>query len=262
VESIPLITASILSTKLAEGIDGLVMDVKTGAGALMPELKQAGTLARSLMDVCGAMKTRIAVLISDMEQPLGHAVGNAIEVRECIHFLKGSGPEDLESLSLALAAHMILLGGKAKNLQSASRMAYEAVSRGSALERFRAIVQAQGGDPRVVDDPSLLPLAKNVRNVHASKGGFVRRCDAKLLGLAANALGAGRSRVGDFIDPEVGLYLEKKIGDRVRPGDTLCRIYWNDTERLRDAENLVNTAFQIGSRPVSPPPLIHATLVG
>ena len=262
VESIPLITASILSKKLAEGIDGLVMDVKSGSGAFMPTLKASGALARSIVDVCRAMKTKIVVLVTDMEQPLGRAVGNAIEVRECIEFLKGTGPKDLESLSLLLAAHMIVLGGRAKSLEQASRMAYEAVSKGEAAERFRAMVRAQGGDERVMDNPALLSLANNVKEIQASQGGFVTRCDARLLGLASNALGAGRTRVEDSIDPTVGLYLEKKIGDRVECGDTLCRIFWNDDRRPDNATKLAKNAFRIGARPVNPPPLIHAVLVG
>src|SRR2546425_9606024 len=151
VESIPLITASILSKKLAEGIDGLVMDVKTGSGAFMPTLKMANALSRSLVDVCRAMKTRIVVLITGMHQPLGRAIGNALEVRECIDFLQGRTPEDLETVSIALAAHMIRLSGRTRSVEQASKLAYEAVSRGEAANRFRQIIAAQGGDARVMD---------------------------------------------------------------------------------------------------------------
>src|SRR5438046_2002881 len=153
VESIPLITASILSKKLAEGIDGLVMDVKTGSGAFMSTLDAATALSRSIVDVCRAMKTRIVVVITDMEQPLGRAIGNALEIRECIDFLHGKTPEDLETVSLALAAHMIRLGGRARTMAQASKLAYEAVSKGAAADRFRRIIREQDGDERVIDNP-------------------------------------------------------------------------------------------------------------
>ena len=262
VESIPLITASILSKKLSEQIDGLVLDVKTGAGSFMPTMAMARALARSIVDVCGKMKMRIAVLITDMEQPLGRAIGNALEIRECIEFLQGAGPEDLETVSIALSAHMIRLGGRAKSIAQASKMAYEAVSKGHAAERFRQIIRAQGGDARVVDNPDLLPRASNIQEFRSRSNGFVTRCDAKLLGLASNALGAGRNRVDDIIHPAVGLYLDRKLGDRVKRGDVLCQIHWNDEGRLISAMPLIELAFEIKTRPVRSRPLIHAVLEG
>jgi pyrimidine-nucleoside phosphorylase len=262
VESIPLITASILSKKLAEHIDGLVLDVKTGSGSFMPTMKKARDLARSIVDVCGKMKTKIVVLITDMEQPLGRAIGNALEIRECIEFLNGKAPEDLETISIALAAHMIRLGGRARTIEQASRMAYEAVSQGHAAERFRQIIRAQGGDARVVDNVELLPQASDIQEFRSRSNGFVTRCDAKLLGLASNALGAGRNRVDDIIHPAVGLYLEKKLGDRVKRGEVLCRIHWNDDERLRHAMPLIEQAFEVKTRPTKGRPLIHAVLEG
>src|SRR3989441_1140609 len=209
VESIPLITASILSKKLAEDIDGIVMDVKTGSGAFMRTLKAATSLSRSIVEACRAMKTKIVVLITDMEKPLGRAIGNALEIRECIEFLNGRTPEDLETVTIALAAQMIRLGGQARSIDHASKLAYEAVSKGEAAKRFRQIIAAQGGDARVMDNPGLLPRAAHLQNLPARAAGFVVRCDAKLLGLASNALGAGRNRVEDSIDPAVGIYLEK-----------------------------------------------------
>ena len=262
VESVPLITASILSKKLAEHIDGLVMDVKTGSGAFMPTIKMARDLARSIVDVCQRMKTKIVVLITDMEQPLGRAIGNALEIRECIEFLKGNAPEDLETISIALAAHMIRLGGRAKSIGRAAKMAYEAVSTGEAAEKLRQIIRAQGGDARVVDNPGLLPKAANVQEFRSRSHGRVARCDARLLGLASNALGAGRNRVDDIVHPAVGLYLEKKMGDPVKRGDVLCQIHWNDSKRLRDAMPLIEKAFEVKSRPARTRPLIHAILEG
>jgi thymidine phosphorylase len=206
------------------------------------------------------MKTRTVVLITDMEQPLGRAIGNALEVRECIDFLHGSTPEDLEDLCIALSAQMIRLGGKARSLDQATRMAYTAVSGGEAAKRFREIIRLQRGDARVVDDPAILPKAANVQNLRAPAAGYIVRCDAKLLGLGSNALGAGRSRVDDIIDPAVGIYLEKKIGDKVARGEPLCQIHWNDQRRLREALPLIQQAYEIKSRPPKRRPLIHAVL--
>lgn len=262
VESIPLITASILGKKLAEEIDGLVIDVKAGSGAFMPTMKKSRELAQSIVNVCRAMKTRIVAVITDMEQPLGCAVGNALEIRECIDFLNGRTPEDLETVSIALAAHMIRLGGGARSLTQASKLAYEAVSKGEAARRFRQIIREQDGDERVMDNPDLLPRASHIQKFQARSRGFVTRCDAKLLGLASNALGAGRNKVEDQIDPAVGLYLKKKLGDRVTRGETLCEIHWNDENRLRDALPLIDRAFEVKSRPAKNRPLIHAVLEG
>ena len=262
VESIPLITASILSKKLAEGLDGLVMDVKTGSGAFMPTLKLATALSRSIVDVCRAMKTKIVVLITDMEQPLGRAIGNALEIRECIEFLNGRTPEDLETVTIALAAQMIRLGGQARSIDHASKLAYEAVSKGEAAKRFRQIIAAQGGDERVMDNLDLLPRAAHTQDFRAKTTGFVVRCDAKSLGLASNTLGAGRNRVEDSIDPAVGIYLEKKLGDRVVKDAVLCRIHWNDKDRLSMALPLIEQAFEVKARPARHRPLIHAILKG
>jgi pyrimidine-nucleoside phosphorylase len=262
VESIPLITASILSKKLAEDIDGIVLDVKTGSGAFMATFAQARDLARSIVDVGRKMKTKIVVLITDMEQPLGRAIGNALEIRECIDFLHGRTPEDLEIISLALAAHMIRLGRRARSIQQATAMAYDSVWRGHAAERFRRIIHAQGGDASVMDAPDLLPRTRFVKNFRSKRAGFVARCDAKLLGLAANTLGAGRDRVEDVVHPGVGLYLERKIGDQVKAGEVLCQIHWDDEKRLRSATRLIEEAYDVGSRRPVQRPLIHAVLEG
>jgi pyrimidine-nucleoside phosphorylase len=260
VESIPLITASILSKKLSEQIDGLVMDVKTGSGSFMPTMKMARALARSIVDVCGKMKTNIVVLITDMEQPLGRAVGNAMEIRECVEFLKGNTPGDLKTVSIALAAHMIRLGGRARSITQATKMACETISNGQAAECFRQIIGAQGGDSRVVDNTDLLPRASNIQEFRSRSNGFVTRCDARLLGLASSALGAGRNRVDDIIHPAVGLYLEKKLGDRVKRGEVLCQIHWNDEKRLHHAMPLVEQAFEIKTEVARIRPLIRAVL--
>jgi thymidine phosphorylase len=238
------------------------MDVKVGSGAFMPTMQKSRELSHSILNVCHAMKTRVIVLITDMEQPLGRAIGNALEIRECIEFLNGNTSEDLETVSLALAAHMIRLGGQARTLPQASRRAYEAVSKGAAAERFRRIIREQEGDERVVDHPDLLPKAKHVETLSAKSAGFITRCDAKLLGLASNALGAGRNTMDDTIDPAVGLLLKKKLGDRVTRGETLCEVHWNHAERARAARPLIENAFEIKPRRSKPRPLIHAVLEG
>ena len=260
IESVPLITASITSKKLAEDIDGLIMDVKTGSGAFMKTREQATKLAQSIVHVCRKWRKQIVVVISDMDQPLGHAVGNALEVKECIEFLRGKAPADLEDLCLTLSAHMIRLGGRARTLAQARRMAYEAVSKGQALKRFKEIVRAQGGFDRVIDNPEMLPSAKHVHTVKAPKAGYVTQCDAKLVGLASNALGAGRNRLEDTIDPAVGIYVEKKRGDKVAAGETLCRVHWNDERRLREALPMIKNAYEIRNRPRKARPLVQAVL--
>ncbi len=262
VESVPLITASILSKKLAEDIDGLVMDVKTGSGAFMPTLKLSTELATAIVKVCRKMKTRIVVLVTDMEQPLGHAIGNALEVREAIDFLNGRSPKDLEDVTLSLAAHMIHLGGKSKTVAQGLKIAQDAVRSGRAAKRFREIIRLQGGYERVMDDPRILASAAHVQRYRAPADGYITRCDAKLLGLASNALGAGRHRMDDTIDPAVGLYLERKVGDKVTKGEPLCQIHWNDDHRMRDALPLIRQAYEIKPRPAKPRPLIHAVLTG
>jgi len=165
-------------------------------------------------------------------------------------------------VSLALASHMIRLGGRAKTIAQASKLAYEAVSQGAAADRFRRIIREQDGDERVIDNPNILPQARHIAEFRARSKGFVSRCDAKLLGLASNALGAGRNKLEDEIDPAVGLYLKKKLGDPVARGETLCEIHWNDEKRLQTAVPLIEQAFEVKTRPGRNRPLIHAVLEG
>jgi thymidine phosphorylase len=169
-------------------------------------------------------------------------------------------PNDLENLCIALSAQMIRLGGRARTAGQAAKMAYSVVSSGEAAQRLRDIIRLQGGDERIVDDLSLLPKASNIEPLRASQNGFIARCDAKLLGLGSNALGAGRSRVEDVIDPAVGIYLEKKIGDKVTRGETLCYIHWNDERRLREAMPMIEQAYEVKPRAPRPRPLIRAVL--
>jgi pyrimidine-nucleoside phosphorylase/thymidine phosphorylase len=254
--SIPLITASILSKKLAEDIDGLVLDVKTGSGAVMPTPNLSMQLARSIASTCRKLKTKIVVLLTDMDQPLGCAVGNALEVRECVDFLNGTSPADLQTLTLALASHMILMAGKARTMRAAERMALDTIESGAARQRFFDIVKAQGGDTRALENLDLLPKARNITALKAVRTGIVNRADARLIGDACNALGAGRVKMDDTIDPAVGVVLRKKVGDRAIRGETLCDIHWNDEQRLHSAMPLLKAAFKIGNHAVRRRPLI------
>lgn len=262
VESVPLITASILSKKLAEDIDGLVLDVKTGSGAFMPSRKAAGRLARSIVDICRATKTRVAALITDMEGPLGCAVGNALEVREAIEVLQGRGATDLRNLSILLSAYMLRMSGVTRSLPQAMRLAGRAIQSGSAFTRFRRIVEAQGGNPETIDEPNRLPKANHVEEFRSRETGYLQHADARLLGLASNALGAGRQKVTDSVDPAVGLWMRKKPGDRVEVGEPLCDIHWNERHRLKEAEALIESAFRVGRTRPRPRPLVHAVLEG
>jgi len=255
VESIPLICASIMSKKLAEGLDGLVLDVKTGAGAFMPTLEQASDLAQSLVDIGNGLGTQTTALITDMNQPLGKAVGNALEVEEAIETLKGSGPQDLTVLCEKLSSRMLSLVPSAEPGDARARIA-EALGSGRALEKFAHMVKAQGGNPRVIDDPKLLPQANLREVIRSSAEGFVTGVNAKTLGWASMALGAGRQTVESRIDPSVGILLNKKIGDRVEKNEPLCTVHYNQAARFGPVRQPLNDAFVIASDRVEPPSLI------
>ena len=228
----------------------------------MSDLKQSAALAESIVDVCRRMKTKSVVVISDMDQPLGRAIGNALEVQESIDCLNGKAPADLLELCVALSAHMVHLGGRARTAAQAAKMAREAIAKGDAAKRFREIIRMQGGRERVMDDSEILPKAGHVQSVKSAVSGFVTRCDAKRMGLASNALGAGRLRIDDAIDPAVGIYLLKKVGDKVSRGEPLCEVHWNDESRLREALPLIKEAYGVKSRAVKPRPLIHRVFTG
>jgi pyrimidine-nucleoside phosphorylase len=230
VESIPLITASILSKKLAEGIDALVLDVKTGDGAFMAKRDDARALAESMTRIGRELGKPVQALITSMDAPLGRAVGNALEVWESVECLKGRGPDDLMEVSLELAAQMLLLGGVATTREDALSKCRRSVADGSALERFRKVVAAQGGDPRVCDDPlGVLPKAALVEPFRATASGFITGIRAWPVGQASMLLGAGRARVDSTIDPAAGLVFVKSVGDEVRAGDVIAEIHVNPT---------------------------------
>ena len=245
VESIPLISASIMSKKIAEGIDALVLDVKTGSGAFMKTEDDSRRLAESLVAIGNGSGVKTEAVISAMDAPLGRAVGNALEVIECLEVLKGGGPTDLVDMSIELAARMLVLGKVADDLADADRRARETIRTGAALERFRQIIEAQSGDPRVVDDYSRLPHVPNRHVVEAERPGYVARLDAELIGRASVALGAGRDRVEDPVDPAVGISIRATVRDAVRTGDPLLELHYRDRARLQTALGLATQAIAI-----------------
>jgi pyrimidine-nucleoside phosphorylase len=256
VDSIPLISASIMSKKLAEGIDGLVLDVKTGSGAFMKRIEDARALAERMVQIGTACGKRVRALITGMSQPLGWAVGNALEVIESIETLKGRGPRDLVEISRELTAHMFLLGSVDDSLD-AGRARFDAVIRsGHALEKFIQTISRQGGDPRVVEDYSLLPRAQHEDSLVAWEDGYLAGLDAGTIGRASMTLGAGRDRLDSVIDPAVGLVFEKKVGDAVETGERICAIYSNDRTRVERVRQMLGDVTVIAQEPVAPPVLI------
>jgi pyrimidine-nucleoside phosphorylase len=256
VESIALISASIMSKKLAEGIGALVMDVKCGRGAFMKDRGDARRLAESLVAIGRANGVRTEALLTTMDTPLGRAVGNSLEVIECLETLKGRGPADLETLSVALAARMLRLGGLAANDQEAEAKIRAALTSGRGLEKLRAIIEQQGGDARVVDDYSRLPTATQQAAFTACRSGYLTRLDAELVGRATMVLGAGRDRVEDIIDPAVGAKIMAKTGEAVRAGDILVELHYRDPSRLTTALELLGSACVITDEPPSHQELI------
>lgn len=263
VESPPLICASIMSKKLAEGIDGLVLDVKTGSGAFMKSEEASESLARLMVEAGDDMGKRVVALITDMDQPLGNKVGNSLEVEECIEVLRGGGPEDLRILSLELCAWMFYLGDRVDSVEEGKRLAWDLIATGRALEKFKEMIEAQGGDPQVVDSPWRLPRAQRVGNIFAPGEGFVTAIACEQVGVASLLLGGGRIRKEDEIDPAVGITLQKKVGNFVHLNDTLCTIHYNEERNLAEVRELLAQAFQIGEHlPATPRPLIHKVIRG
>jgi pyrimidine-nucleoside phosphorylase len=256
VESIPLISASIMSKKIAEGIDALVLDVKTGSGAFMKTEGDSRRLAESLVTIGRASGVKTEALITTMDAPLGRAVGNAIEVAECLDVLKGGGPADLAELSVTLAARMLVLGGVARDRRDAEQRVTRALASGAGLERFRQIIERQGGDPRVVDDYGRLPGAPMRHIVSAPHAGYIGRMDAGLIGRASVALGAGRDRADEAVDHGVGLRLLARPGDAVSAGDPVLELHYRESKRLAGAVALVSQAVVVGDVPPESGPLV------
>jgi pyrimidine-nucleoside phosphorylase len=260
VESITLITASILSKKLPEGIDALVMDVKCGCGAFMKNLAAARALADSIVAVGTANGLKTEAFITAMDHPLGQAVGNSLEVIECIETLKGNGPKDLETLSVTLAARMVRLGGLATDDTTAETKVRQALRDGRGLDKLRAIIEQQGGDARVVDDYSRLPVAPRRHLLKADRSGFVVDLHAEKIGLGAMLLGAGRERASDKIDHGVGVKIRTPVGREVRTGEVLLEIHYRDEAKLGAALPLLTKAIRIGDAPIKQIPLVHSII--
>lgn len=256
VPSIPLIVASILSKKLAAGLDGLVFDVKAGAGAFMPSGTEAGALAKTLVEVSRLCGLRAIALITDMSQPLGHAVGNSLEVLEAIDALQGKGPDDVLRVTLALGEKMLLLAKTAPDAASARRALRESIASGRALEKFRQMVKLHGGNPDFIERPGALAGAEIRQSVESESAGYVQEVHAGLIGKAVVALGAGRLKITDAVDHSVGIMCLKKIGDKVERGEPLAMIHANSKERLALAGPLAAGAFKIAGQPVEPPEII------
>jgi pyrimidine-nucleoside phosphorylase len=258
VESIPLISASIMSKKIAEGIDALVLDVKTGRGAFMKTEADSRLLAESLVAIGLASGVRTEAMITRMDAPLGRAVGNAVEVIESLEVMKGNGPSDLEEISFVLAARMLVLAGISSGEADALQRVRLAVSSGQALDRFRRIIETQGGDARVVDDYARLPAAPERCTVAASRSGYVGGIDAELVGRASVALGAGRDRVEDDVDPAVGIMVKARPGDRVRAGDPVLELHYRTIDRRDAARALAERAIVVDDAPPPERPQILA----
>jgi pyrimidine-nucleoside phosphorylase len=248
VESIPLITASIMSKKLAEGIDSLVLDVKCGNGAFMKTEERARELSRSLVSTGKRMNKRTVALITDMNQPLGWSVGNSLEIVETIETLKGEGGLDFRLLCLELAAAMLHIGGAVTDMVYGREVARQLIESGAALEKFKQIVEAQGGNAKIIDDRSLLPSAQMQQEVGAPKSGYVTGIDTETIGLAAMHLGAGRRRIDSVIDYGVGLRIQAKLGDYVEAGQPLCTIYYNNEDFLPTTQKRIEQAYEIGEQ--------------
>jgi len=256
VESIPLISASIMSKKIAEGIGGLVLDVKTGDGAFMKTLDDSRALARSLVGIGNASGVRTEALITAMDAPLGRMVGNSMEVIESLDVLKGQGPADLEELSVLLAARMLVLAAIEKEEPSAIRRVRGAIGSGDGVEAFRKIIEHQGGDARVVDDYSRLPSTPDESVLQAPRSGYVTKLTAEAIGRAAVALGAGRAQLEDVIDPGVGIRVEAHIGAQVSAGDPILGVRHRGGRGLPEAMKLLEHAIRIDDQAAAPRPLI------
>jgi pyrimidine-nucleoside phosphorylase len=258
VENIGLICASIMSKKLAEGIDALVLDVKTGSGAFMKSEEDSVRLAEIMVETGERMGKRVVALITDMNQPLGRMAGHSVEVAECIEILRGGGPADLLELSIELSAWMFFLGDRTKSVDDGRLLAEAMISNGQAIEKFKQCIRLQGGDERVIDDPALLPQARSHADVPSPAAGFVTATNCEQFGFALAMLGGGREKKEDSIDHAVGLEFHKRIGDRVEKGEPLVTIHYNSDARLAEARSLVANSYQIGeSAPSQEPPLIR-----
>jgi pyrimidine-nucleoside phosphorylase len=258
VESPYLICASIMSKKLAEGIDGLVLDVKTGSGAFMKKEEDAAFLASLMAETGQRMGKKVVALITDMNQPLGKMAGNSVEVIECVEVLRGEGPSDLRELCLQLCAWMFVLGDRAKSVEEGKELAAKLIASGRALEKFREMVGLQGGDVAAIDDTNRLPIARHKKDVVSSQTGYLAAFDCEAVGTACVVLGGGREKKEDSIDHSVGLLINKKIGDQVAAGEPVFTILYNSESKAEQAKLLMERSFRVSeNQSFTKPPLIH-----
>jgi pyrimidine-nucleoside phosphorylase/thymidine phosphorylase len=248
VESPALICASIMSKKIAEGIDALVLDVKTGSGAFMKKEEDAVHLAELMVETGVRIGKRICALITDMDQPLGCYVGNALEVVESVEVLQGRGDPDLRDLSIELSAWMFYLGEKSKTVGDGRKLAHQMIATGAAFEKFCEVARLQGGDAEALRHPERLSQAKNRLEVRSRSAGFVEAINCEQVGIASLVLGGGREKKEDSIDPAVGIVLHKKLGDATAEGESICTLHYNSDARLREAESLIHSSYRIGAQ--------------
>lgn len=260
VKSIPLIASSIMSKKIAAGAQAIVLDVKLGNGAFMSNIEDARELAEMMVAIGKSMNRKVVCLLSDMNQPLGRAVGNAIEVKEALETLQGGGPPDFREHCLHVADYLLLLAGKADSLAAARELGVATLDNGRALAKFRELVTAQGGDASYIDRPEKLPKAALCQTITAPHSGYVHHMLARPIGQASVMLGAGRATKSDTIDLAVGLYVHAKVGDQVQAGDPLITLYANDESRLADALEMAATAFEVAPQPCEPLPLFYGVV--
>ncbi len=261
VESPYLICASIMSKKLAEGIDALVLDVKTGSGAFMKSEEDAVFLAELMVETGERMGKQVVAIITDMDQPLGNMIGNALEVVEVVEVLRGGGPDDLRRLCLELAGWMLHLGGVSKTVAEGKQQSEKLISSGKALDTFRQMVELQGGDPRVIDDAKGLPQAGYTATISSPKDGYLSSVKCEQVGTACVILGGGRERKEDSVDPAVGIVLHKKVGDRVSVGEPLATVHYNAETKAMGAQQLLEESFQLSDAPPDKKrPLIHRVI--
>ena len=258
VDNISLIAASVMSKKLAAGSDAIVLDVKCGSGAFVKDIEGAKELAKAMVDIGTSMKRNTIGVITDMEQPLGFAIGNALEVKEAIDTLKNCGPEDLTDLVIVLATNMVLLSGVVETVEEAEALVREKLTNGQAYDKFKEFVKIQGGNPEVIDNPTLLPDASIKLDVLSDVDGYVKAIKSDDVGIAAMVLGAGRETKDDILDLGAGIVLNKKVGDKVSKGEAIATLYANKDEKLEDAKARLFNAYTFTSEEVKPRMLIKA----
>lgn len=259
VESIPLISSSIMSKKLASGADCILLDVKVGDGAFMKTINDAIELSKLMVNIGHKFNRKVSAVITSMEQPLGNAIGNFIEVWEACEVLKGKGPEDLKEVSICLAAQMLYMGGKG-TLDECREMAEESIRNGTAFNKFKEMIIAQNGDPKILDELQYPNKAAVTYECTSDMDGYITSMKASLLGKSAMTLGAGRQNKDDYIDPYAGILLHKKVGNKIQKGDVLATLFSSSIEKCKEAEQILNSAIQISKSPTHTPPLILAKI--